>query len=68
MRTQTVMESSNVVVDDLKDFSEYSNEYEIDRFITETSQTDSPSVEKDEVVSPVTESVTTEAESVSTTS
>ena len=33
MRTQTVMEFANMVVDDLKDFSEYSHEEEIDRLI-----------------------------------
>ena len=38
MRTQTVMESINVVVDDVRDFSEFSTEEEIDRFIDESNE------------------------------
>ncbi|XP_062103267.1 uncharacterized protein LOC133814302 [Humulus lupulus] len=44
MITQTVMESSNVVIDDLKDFSEYSSEEEIDRLIDENTQRESSDV------------------------
>ena len=36
MRTQTVMESANVVFDDTKDFSEFSTEKEIEEFIDKT--------------------------------
>ncbi|XP_062104142.1 uncharacterized protein LOC133815302 [Humulus lupulus] len=36
MRTQTIIESANVVVDDGKDFSEFLTEDEIDKFIEES--------------------------------
>ena len=38
MRSQTVMESINVVIDDVRDFSEFSTEEEIDRFIDESNE------------------------------
>ncbi|XP_062085819.1 uncharacterized protein LOC133791927 [Humulus lupulus] len=44
MRTQTVMESSNVVIDDWKDFSEYFSEEEIERLIDENTQRESSDV------------------------
>ncbi|XP_062075273.1 uncharacterized protein LOC133779313 [Humulus lupulus] len=38
MKTQTVLESANVVIDDARDFSEFSIEEEIDKFINEPTE------------------------------
>ncbi|XP_062100907.1 uncharacterized protein LOC133806836 [Humulus lupulus] len=68
MRTQYVMESADVVVDDLKDFSKYSCEEEIDRFLDAQHQTEKTNSTEGHCVATTSENVLTETESVATTS
>ncbi|XP_062100176.1 uncharacterized protein LOC133806056 [Humulus lupulus] len=62
------MESANVVVDDLKNFSKYSHEEEIDRFIDAQHQTGTIGSMEGHYVATTFEKVGTEMESIAATS
>ncbi|XP_062085465.1 uncharacterized protein LOC133791559 [Humulus lupulus] len=68
MRTQTVLESANVVIDDAKDFFEFSTEEEIDRYIDEPSENHEEAYVSDTIVATSGPSVPTDHESNETDS
>ena len=68
MRTQTVMESANVVIDDARDFSEFSTEEEIERFIDEPTEKHEEACVSDTTVAMSGPSVPTNRESDETDS
>ncbi|XP_062093458.1 uncharacterized protein LOC133799460 [Humulus lupulus] len=55
MRKQTVMESANIVVDDVKDFSEFSTEVEMEKFMENTPTTSDAQYDVSETLPVVTE-------------